>query len=239
MKWSRDLTALAMLIIALAFAGQGTVLASSQPGSSAVPSCYLTLSSERIPLDRGAIFRRDFTVDLTTCTFIAGPLWRLTTEEIAKLHDQTYALGSTRSMTQDTGSPVLPADPIVYERESTWDCCGLELTYVDHQQTYSYDGSNSSVSQIVTQTYARTDGWSVTSQSQWFNTGNPASSVSTEGGASFNNPYGPGQPCDHTLYAEVRSYADGSWTHSSAFIGDPGQTICSGLVHVSEIWGTR
>lgn len=40
------------------------------------------------------------------------------------------------------------------------------------------------------------------------------------------------------LWAEVRSYADGSWTPSTAFTGDPGQTICSGWIHVSEDSGS-
>lgn len=233
---------LVVLTIVIALASSATIARASQPVELATtpPTCHLTLSNERIPLERGAAFERDFMVNLRTCTFTVGSVRRLTSAEANAKHLVGVKGGSSDSISQSVVGAVLGGDPIVYERESTWDCCLLETTYVDHQQTYSYDGSSSSVSQIGTSAWHRNTGWVTTSgPTQWFNTSNPASSVSTEGTAAFNNTIAPGQPCDHQLWAEVRSYADGTWTHSSSFTGDPGQTICSGLIHVSESWGTR
>lgn len=205
------------------------------------PLCRLTLSSERMPsvaVERGVAYKRDFFIDLRRCMFTAGP--RTQIEPAAAM---TTASGTTQKISEHFGSRPLGVDPTIFEQEQTWDCCGIETTYVDHQQTFSFDGVNSFVSQIGTTTFERTGtGWFITAGPfQQFNTPNPNSSVSTTGSASFNNTTFPCgcQPCDHTLYAEVRSSADGTWTHSSAFTGDPGQTICSGFIHVAETWGTR
>lgn len=201
--------------------------------------CHLVLSNEHMPsvaLERGVAFHRDFTVNLNACTFTPGAVSRRTLPS----RPRSSTDGTLRVLSEHFGGPPLAADPNIFEREETWDCCSQETTYVENRQTFGYDGSVSQVSWLQTNYWTLNTGWYVSSgPSQWFNTPNPSSSVSTESSASFNNTTFPCgcQPCDHTLYAELRSYADGSWTHSSAFTGDPGQTICSGWIHVSEDWG--
>lgn len=219
--------------IALSFSAE---TASAAGLSQAPATCRLLLSSEQVALRPGAVFRRDFLINADACEFIAGPARQLIGIDLAEaLAEQPGG----RARIFQRFPRTIAGDPIVYERHSTWDCCGLETTYVDHQQTYSYDGTNSSVSAILTTAWWRTGtGWFKTAgPSQWFNTSNPATSVSTAGSASFNNTTFPCgcQPCDHTLNAEVRSYGNGSWTHSASWSGN----LCSGWIHTSETWGTR
>jgi hypothetical protein len=205
--------------------------------------CHLKLSNDHMPsvaVQRGVVFHREYLIDLKHCTF------RIVNESrhaISRPLDSPEG-GTLTSVSQHFGNRLSGNDPNVFEREETWDTYGggfFETTYVEDRQTYSSDGANAYVSFLQTLTWERNDGWFITAgPSQWFNTPNPNSSVSTESYGAFNNTTFPCscQPCDHQLWAELRSYADGTWTHSSAFTGDPGTTICSGWVHVQENYGS-
>jgi hypothetical protein len=131
----------------------------------------------------------------------------------------------------------------IYNRHSTWDCCGLETTYVDHAHSYTWDGVYSYVSNPVTAAWWREfTYWYLTAgPNVWYNTSNPGTSVSTEGNASFDNDDFPCdcQPCAHTLYSEVRSYGSGAWTRSSSYWSAGYPQICSGYIHTSSTWGER
>lgn len=202
--------------------------------------CHLVLNDQRMPsvaVERGFLYHQDFWIDLNHCTFTAGPISRHAISGPLASPDG----GTLTSMSQHFGDRLSGSDPNIFSREETWDCCGNETTYVEDRQTYSSDGTNAYVSFLQTLTWTLNDGWYITSgPSQWFNTPNPNSSVSTESTAAFDNTTFPCgcQPCDHQLWAELRSYADGTWTPSTAFTGDPGQTICSGWIHVSQDSGS-
>lgn len=219
--------------------------------SQASLECRLTLNDGPVSAEPGVVYRQDFYIDTATCTFIASGVRQLEGAELDRLRTleggfSKQILASKRASSTSTGSrfasPLFSGPLTVYNRHSTWDCCALETTYVDHQQTFSWDGTNSSVSQIGTTAWWRVGtGWYlVYGPNQQFNTSNPASSVSSTGSASFNNttfpcPDGSCQPCDHTLYSEVRSYGTGAWTRSSSYIGH----LCNGWIHTDSTWGTR
>lgn len=219
---------------------------SASPASaSPVGGCRLDLGTTQMTeADHGKTFAQDFYIDTLRCTFIATAVRELTAPERDSYFASTANTGSRAAVVEttlgaastsgDDASLLMSGTLTIYNRHSTWDCCGLETTYTDHQQTFDYDGSTSNVTQIGTTAWwsAGTGWWKTGGPGQFFNTGNPGSSVSTEGYASFNHPIAD---CMHQLNSETRSYANGSWTRSSSWTGG----MCGGLIHTSSTWGTR
>lgn len=208
--------------------------------------CNLDLGTVSVAqADNGKVFTQDFYIDAERCVFSASSIRELSPTERDAYFASTADKGireeriETRSTPSQrvrgrSASMLLLGTLTIFNRHSTWDCCGLETTYTDHQQTFDYDGSTSTVTQIGTTAWwsAGTGWWKVGGPGQFFNTGNPGSSVSTEGYASFNHPIAD---CFHQLNSETRSFGNGSWTRSSSWSGG----MCGGAIHTSSIWGTR
>lgn len=239
-------------MLAILIGAAGSIGAAAPVVANTVTSCHLTLNDGLVSIDLGAIYRQDFYVDAEHCLFLAGPTRQLEGQELAAylLSQSEIGVGQALQPIARGASPtssgtlaVLSGPLVVYNRHSTWDCCGLETTYTDHQQTFTWDGTNSTVSQALTTPWARTaTGWFINGgPTAWYNTANPATSVSSEGWASFDNTTFPCgcQPCNHALYSEVRSYADGTWSRSSSYASNGYPQICSGWIHTSSTWGTR
>lgn len=237
-----------VLPLALAIALAGLPFASAP--AVATEACHLQLNDGAVVTSGGTVYRQDFYINASLCTFVAGSVRELAGPELLRFLNAQPGTSERAGVKTSAGSSsgggkvaaprvVINGSSVVYNRHSTWDCCGLETTYVDHEQSYTWNGSTSTVTSLWTTAWWRTaSGWVKTGgPSTWYNTANPASSVSTQGSASFDNTSFPCgcQPCTHTLYSEVRSYASGSWTRSSSWSG----YLCSGFIHTDSTWGTR
>lgn len=171
-------------------------------------------------------------------TFTAGPIRELSPEERSQILGRE---GGMRERVFTKFPRTEKGDPIVWNRHSGWDCCGIETTYVHHRQSYSYGACNSLNWMETTAWWRTITGWFKTGgPSHWVNSSDCLSG-STEGSASFDNTTFPCptncQPCTHTLYSEIRSYSNGSWTRSSSYSSPNYPKICEGYIHTDSTWG--
>lgn len=211
----------------------------SQGTAAAADWCRLQLPTTVGPTERGRFYTMHIVIDRANCTFEAGPVRELTPHERDRFVGHREGGERDRVFTRFPRKE--PGDPIVWNRHSSWDCCGFETAYVHHRVSYSY-------SSCTALNWMETTAWWRVGTG-WFKTGGPSHWVndsscetnSTTGWASFDNTSFPCptncQPCTHTLYSEIRTYSSGAWTRSSYYTSPNYPKICEGYVHTDSTYG--
>lgn len=228
----------------------GVVVAGALMGTPAVAApatCTLEFTLE-LPSANTRPLTRDIWVNWDTCSSVASPVRQMTDADLAREVNSApkgTRIGSAvdplpkRGATSGGGRFAKPLAAITddaWARFSTWDCCNIRTAYTHHWQRRSYDGST------VSLVLMSTGGW-VNTTTGWFLTGGPESQIwdnsgtmlDTRGYASFNNTTFPCgcQPCNHTLWAGIRSDPTGARTPTFIVTGN----LCSGWIHTSPTSG--